>query len=184
MTATAAAAAARPNTLAAAKADGHSTSARARQLTGAASPKSLRRAYSMNSTGSNSTSNSSAFSESVTAKPQAAVALLPLSPSFRFSSSGSARIAPLFIPEESSTGSSSVADAAGDIETGTSSGAADGLIVSSSNSDGVQRLRHSFSDIPLNIAKLLPYSGSDDWGLRTLREESSSAAASATTSVQ
>jgi hypothetical protein len=155
--------------LAMSKADGHSSSMRARQLTSPASAKSYRRASSMNSR-SRSASNVNTLSVSMGAYDGGAAAAV----------AGAAALLLSPTVASFSSASSSPHDAAQrDCEAGMP-------VVAVEFQGAKGALSHSLS-IPLSDAKLLlpPHSGnSGDWELRTLREESSSACFSMSASVK
>jgi hypothetical protein len=156
-----------PVMLALSKADGHSSSMRARQLTSPASAKSYRRANSMSSR-SRSASNVNTLSLSMSAYDEGATAV---------TGAASQLLSPT-VASFSSTSSSPHCAPVGDVEAG--------MPVMAVECAGVRSgLSHSLSDIPLSDAKLPPHSNnSGEWVLRTLREESSSAYISVSASVK
>jgi hypothetical protein len=150
--------------------ESYSLSTRGRALTSSASAKTLRRDRSYN----NSSNGSIGLSQP---SSPAAAQQSPPPNSVQFSSTtGSTGLASLSLgPKRFASTTGSMVDAVEDLELGASA------VIQPTSSEGAKRVLDTLS--PLKISELQEQSSSDDWNLRTLREESCSAAASMTASV-
>jgi hypothetical protein len=136
---------------------------------------SKRRAYSMSSSRSGANSNGNSISNS---NSNSMSGYDETGTAASTDTAAAEKQQPLFTPVTFTSTAGSVQDdaALGDCEAGIP-------VITLHEVQQVEPVRdfkfnHSLSEVPLSDAKVLPYSGSGDWGLRTLREESSSAYAS------